>query len=190
VAYVTDKIDEKVVELLRDGGAGLLPTDTIYGFTCRAEDREAVERLHKLKERNTNKPFIILISDIKMLNMLSISDSGRELVNKYWPGALSVIFPAPAAPAWLTRGTDPLAVRLPADGDLRRLISKAGPIISTSANLQGRPPVHSVKEAKKLFGDKLDFYVDYGSLDNPPSTLVAIIDNKLQVIRQGAVKID
>jgi L-threonylcarbamoyladenylate synthase len=189
MSYVTDRIDDEVVRILQNGGAGLLPTDTIYGLSCRAEDREAVERLHQLKRRGGDKPFIVLISDIKMLDLLSISDFDRELLNSYWPGALSVVFPAPVAPDWLHRGTKSLAVRLPDHPNLRSLIEKVGPIISTSANLQGQPPVRSAAEAERLFGDKLDFYVDAGELDNPPSTLSVIKNGKIKVVRQGAVKL-
>jgi len=190
MSYVTDKIDDEVVRLLQNGGAGLLPTDTIYGLSCRAEDPKAVERLHRLKGRNANKPFIVLISDIKMLNMLSIFKFDRELIKNYWPGALSIICPALAAPDWLQRGANTLAVRLPDYPKLISLVDQVGPIISTSANPQGRPPARSAAEARSLFGDKLDFYVDIGELDNPPSTLVAVENGKLKVVRQGAVKIE
>jgi L-threonylcarbamoyladenylate synthase len=188
--YETDSFDGEIVRLLQNGGAGLLPTDTIYGLSGRAEDYEAVERLHKLKGRAGNKPFIILISNIKMLDLLSISDKQASAVKNYWPGALSVVFPAPDAPAWLHRGAGSLAVRLPDYPELIRLIDKTGPLVSTSANLPDQPPARTVSEAKELFGSQLDFYVDAGELSGPPSTLAALSDNVLRVIRQGAVRID
>lgn len=189
MSYLTDSFDEKVVELLKHGGVGLLPSDTIYGISCMALEKEAVERVHKLKSRDSNKPFIVLISDVKMLDLLSISKVDAKSVNQYWPGPLSVVFPALNAPEWLQLGTKTLAVRLPNKPDLLSLISKVGPIVSTSSNLQGEQPASSEKEAQQIFGDKLDFYVDVGKLDNPPSTLAVIENGKLKVVRQGAVKI-
>jgi len=189
VSYVTDSFEDKVVQLLRQGGAGLLPTDTIYGLSCKALDEAAVGRIHKLKDRSAQKPFITLISDVKMLDLLSISTGQARIAEKYWPGPLSVIL-ASRAPNFLTFGTASLAVRMPDSPDLAKLISKVGPIISTSANLEGEQPVQSVPAAQKLFGDKLDFYVNAGNLDNPSSTLAVIKDGKLDVVRQGAVKID
>ena len=189
MSYVTDSFDDEVTRLLMRGGVGLLPTDTIYGLSCRAMDAAAVGKIHKLKNRSAHKPFIILISDIKMLDLLSISPEQAKITEQYWPGPLSVILSS-QAPDFLTLGTASLAVRMPDSPDLAGLISKVGPIISTSANLQGEQPVNSVAEAQKLFGDKLDFYVDDGELDNPPSTLAVIKDGRLDVIRQGAVKID
>ena len=186
---MTDSFDEEVVKLLQAGGAGLLPSDTVYGLSCRALDRAAVERLHKLKNRGADKPFIVLISDIKMLDLLSIPPGSADLVKRYWPGPLSVVFNS-AAPDFLARGTGSLAVRLPNYPKLLELIDKTGPLISTSANFRGEKTVKSVAEAERLFGDRLDFYVDAGELDNPPSTLARINDAKLEIIRPGAVKID
>lgn len=187
---MTDGFDQKVIELLKNGGVGLLPSDTIYGLSCRALDKKAVERVRILKGRDAGKPFIILISDIKMLDLLSISENQAEAVKQYWPGAVSAILQAANSSDWLQRGTQSLAVRLPDYLELRNLIRQVGPIVSTSANLQGQPPVSSAREAQKIFGDKLDFYVDVGELNKPPSTLAIIEDDKLKVVRQGAVKIN
>ena len=186
---MTDKIDDKIVELLQYGGVGLLPTDTIYGLSGLALDEQAVRRIDKLKGRDSNKPFIVLISNIKMLDLLSISLNQVEAVKPYWPGALSVIFPAPAAPGWLQRGTGSLAVRLPDNRKLRDLITQIGPLISTSANIKGAELAASADEAQEIFRGQLDFYVDFGELDNQPSTLAAVKNGKLKVIRPGAVKI-
>jgi L-threonylcarbamoyladenylate synthase len=190
MAYMANEFDDEIVRLLQQGGVGLLPTDTIYGLSCRALDEQAVERIHKLKERDDGKPLIVLISDTKMLNMLSISDKQASIVENYWPGRLSVILPAPQTPAWLQLDTDSLAVRLPDHPELLELINKVGPIVSTSANLQGAAPVKSADEAVKIFDDKLDFYVDAGELDNPPSTLAVVDNGRLKVVRPSAVKID
>lgn len=164
-----------------------MPTDTIYGLSCRALNNSAVEYLHKLKDRSAHKPFIILISDIKMLNSLSISSGQVEAVKKHWPSALSVVLNAPNAPEWLQLDTGSLAVRMPDYTELLQLIDKTGPLISTSANLQGHEPASSVIDAHKIFGDNLDFYVDAGKLQNPPSTLAIIDSHQLKVVRQGSV---
>jgi len=121
--------------------------------------------------------------------LLSISPEQAKITEQYWPGPLSVILSS-QAPDFLTLGTASLAVRMPDSPNLIELISRTGPITSTSANLEGEQPVQSVPAAQKLFGDKLDFYVDAGNLDNPPSTLAVIKDGKLELVRQGAAKID
>ena len=176
--------------MLKQGAVGLLPTDTIYGLSCRALDAKTVEKTRQLKGRDGGKPFIILIPSPEILNLLSISEDQVRTIAKYWPDRLSVVFDAPAAPAWLLGANQTLAVRWPNSPELIKLMNKVGPLISTSANLQGLSPAKTAAAAEAVFGDQLDFYVNAGKLDNPPSTLVAIKRNKLQVIRQGAVKID
>ena len=188
MAYVTDKFDERIVELLQQGGVGLLPTDTIYGLSCQALDRIAVEKTHKIKRRDKTKPFVILISKIEQLNDLGIISTDIAAALRYWPGSLTVISPAEKAPDWLHMGTKTLAVRQPDHPGLRDLMDKVGPLVSTSANLAGGQPAESVKQAKGYFGDKLDFYVDAGRLSGLPSTIIRKNNYKFEVLRQGAVK--
>lgn len=167
-----------------------MPSDTIYGLSCRALDEKAVERIYQLKYRRPDKPLIILISNLKMLNALGVRyNKAITTLEKHWPGPLSVIFDAPNAPAWLTRGSGSLAVRWPADQELCKLINKIGPIISTSANPEGQKPAGSTNEAKKYFGDKVDFYVDAGELNHAASTVAVLKNQQLKVIRPGEVKI-
>jgi L-threonylcarbamoyladenylate synthase len=188
MSYYAKKIDEKVIEFLRDGRIGLLPTDTIYGLSASALSKDAVEQVHELKERD-NRPLIVLIANIEQLGKLGINQERAEKADKYWPAPISVIFESPNIPEWLSMGTASLAVRVPDNFELRNLIKKTGPIVSTSANLRGQEPAKTVKEARKYFGDRLDFYVDAGHLDSQPSTLVKIENNKLKVVRQGAYEI-
>lgn len=190
MAYKTTTFDDEIVRRLERGGVGLLPSDTIYGLSGRALDEAAAGKIRKIKGRDSGKPFIVLISDLKMLDLLSIPAGQAEPVKKYWPAPLSVVFDAPEAPDWLRAADGTLAVRLPDFPELLELIDKTCPLISTSANLQGQAPALNVAEAKELFGDNLDFYVDAGELDIPPSTLAKIENGKLKVIRQGSIKID
>ncbi|HCM51527.1 TPA: hypothetical protein DIS56_00085 [Candidatus Saccharibacteria bacterium] len=214
MSYITDGFDKKVVELLNEGAVGFMPTDTIYGLSCRALNEKAVERLHQLKGRSHNKPLIVLISDLKMLALpknlsgvvgnqiteYQVFGSGLDalgvrynkvitLVEKYWPGPLTVIFDAPRSPKWLHRGTKTLAVRMPAVADLQNLIKQVGPLVSTSANAEGERPAQSVEQARKYFGEQLDFYIDVGKVKTQPSTIARVEKSKLKLVRQGAIKI-
>lgn len=186
---MANNFDAKIIEWLRSGGLGFMPSDTIYGLSCRALDEKAVERLHMLKKRDLDKPFIVLISDISQLNGLNVDPAQAGPIKDYWPGKISLEFSAPKAPNWLHRGTNKFAIRLPDNPELRALIQQAGPIISTSANIQGARPASSVAEAWRYFGEELDFYVDAGEIKTEPSTIVKIRDGKLVVAREGAVKL-
>jgi len=108
---------------------------------------------------------------------------------RYWPGRLTIICQAEGAPLWLHRGTKTLAVRQPDDETLRQLIDKTGPLISTSANIADQRPAKSFAGAQKLFGDKLDFYVDRGTISKKASTIIRATFSKVEVVRQGSVKV-
>lgn len=166
-----------------------MPSDTIYGLSCRALDAKAVDRLRQLKERDTSKRMIVLVANMEQFAPLRVDTSQTLLVKDYWPGPLTLICSAPRAPLWLHRGVGTFGVRMPKDQALRKLIALVGPIISTSANPAGRPEASSVDQAKGYFGDQLDFFVDAGEIHNKPSTIVEITDGKLHLIRPGAVKI-
>jgi L-threonylcarbamoyladenylate synthase len=190
MSYLTDRLDERVAELLQKGAVGFMPSDTIYGLSCQALDEQAVERVYRLKKRDLDKPFIILISNISQLWRLNIDTAQTLIMESYWPGPISLECDVSQAPVWLNRGKRCEAFRMPADENLKKLIEETGPIVSTSANLQGGEPAATVAEAKEYFGEQLDFYVDVGDLsDRQPSTLVRNSNGKLEVIRPGAVEI-
>lgn len=190
MAYLTDSFDSKIVELLRQGSVGFMPSDTIYGLSSLALNEAAVQTIHKIKNRSRHKPFIVLIDGIEMLNLLSIDKKQAEPAMQYWPGELTLICQAENVPAWLQLGTETLAIRIPDNYELRRLIKRIGPIISTSANIQGQPPLDSAAAAYKFFGDSLDFYINEGKIAAQPSTIARLVEGKLEVMRHGAVKIN
>lgn len=181
-----------IVRILKDGGAGVMSTDTIYGIVGSALCKEAVERIYVLRKRNPNKPFIILIAslgDIRRFGIL-LSHQTKEILQHLWPGKVSVILPCNSNKfSYLHRGTKQLAFRLPQKNSLRTLLKKTGPLVAPSANIEGEPAAQTIKDARKYFGETVDFYVAGGKLVSPPSTLVMIKGKKLAVLRKGAVKI-
>lgn len=189
MSYSTNSFDNKIIELIKKGAVGLLPTDTIYGLSAAALNIKAIEKVRNLKGRDVNKPFIVIIASVSQLEQLGIKKDQAAATLKYWPAPLSIIFESRDIPTWLQQGTSSLAVRMPDDDELQDLIRKTGPIVSTSANLQGQEPAQNVGKAKNYFGRKLDFYVDKGDLSGEPSTLAKLEGQNLKIIRQGCYKI-
>lgn len=190
MSYKTDKFDQQAIDIVRHGGIGLVPSDTVYGLSCQALNEAAVARLHSLKRREGNKPFIILISSINQLKSLGIDKKDAFNIFKYWPGPVSAVLPCTNAPSWLDMGTSTLAVRLPDNKQLLDFINQVGPIVSTSANLHKQEPATDAQAAEKLFGDSLELYIDKGVISGLPSTIVKVDKDNLEVLRQGSVKID
>ena len=184
-------IQPLIVRDIRNGGVGIMPTDTIYGIVGLALRKKTVETLYRLRKRNPKKPMIILISSLDDLGQFGISTTPhiKKILKKVWPGKVSVILPfnAPAATlkkfAYLHRGTKALAFRLPKPLWLRSLIKTTGPLVAPSANTEGHLPAKNITEAKKYFGDGVDFYIDVGKLVSKPSTLVTIRGGEMVVLR-------
>ena len=184
--------DKNLIKIIRSGGIGVLPTDTIYGLVGLAMNKKTVEKIYKTRKRNPDKPCIILISKLKDLELfgIKIGKFEKEFLQKYWPGAVSVVLDCKNAKfAYLHRGTKTLAFRLPKNESLQKLISKTGPLLAPSANPEGLAPALTISEAKKYFGGEVDFYVNVGKLNKKPSTLVRIKNDEIKTLRQGNVKI-
>lgn len=180
------------IEILKNGGVGVIPTDTVYGIVALFSQKEAVERIYRLKGRDYKKPFVFLIAsqaDLKHFG-ISLGKTEKMVLDRLWPGPVSVVLACPSEDyKYLHRGLGSLAFRLSGNEDLTDFISKTGPLASTSVNPQGGEPAKSADEAKKHFGDKIDFYVDGGEIEGRSSTLVKLEKDGLRVLRQGDYKI-
>lgn len=179
---------DATLQQLKNGGVGVIPTDTIYGLVGQALNKPTVERIYKLKKRSSEKPFIILISSINDLEKfnISLSDDTRKILKKVWPGEVSVVLDCTNESfEYLHRGTKTLAFRLPNNKFLKDLTREVGPLVAPSANLEGYPNARNIYEAEKYFGDQVDFYLDEGEKISEPSTLIKITNGDVEILRQG-----
>lgn len=176
-------------KLQQRGAVGVIPTDTVYGVVARAADQEAVARLYALKHRE-GKPGTIIAANLEQLEALGLKHRYLKAVEQYWPGPLSVVIPCGLDLQYLHQGKLSLAVRLPDNQDIQALLLQTGPLLTSSANHPGEPTSINVDQAKEYFGDEVDFYVDGGDLsDYQPSTIIRIVDDAVEVLRQGAVHV-
>ena len=186
----------KTIKILRSGGVGILPTDTIYGIVGSALQPKTVARIYRLRKRNPKKPMIILVAsptNMKKFGVV-IGAATKKILSQVWPGKVSIILPMSHRGVtskkfeYLHRGTGTLAFRIPQPVWLRKLLRKTGPLIAPSANFEGEPPALTIRAAKKYFGTSVDFYADVGRLASRPSTLIKIEKGRAVVLREGAVK--
>lgn len=186
----TSVTDPELVKLLKEGAVGVTPTDTVYGLVCRAADPVAVSRLYALKARE-NKPGTVVAGRLQQLIDLGLRARYLKAVEQYWPNPLSVIIPCGEELMYLHQGKNSLAVRITADKNLQELTRDTGALLTSSANQPGESPATNLAEAQTYFGGSVDFYVDAGTIaDHIPSTVIRIIDDAIEVVRAGAVKID
>ncbi len=183
--------NDSVANLLQPpNSVGVLPTDTVYGLVAQAHDIEAVQRLYALKHRE-HKPGTLIAASIDQLVELGLKRRYLTTVSRFWPGAVSVITPCGPELGYLHQGKLSLAVRIPDAPALRALLERTGPLLTSSANDPGHPTAVTIDQARTYFGETVDFYIDGGDLaDQKPSTVIRIVDDEIEVIRQGAVTIE
>jgi L-threonylcarbamoyladenylate synthase len=181
--------NDKTPSLFANGAVGVIPTDTVYGLAARVNDKTAVAKLYQLKQREA-KPGTVIASSVEQLVDLGLNAKYLVAVKKYWPGAISIVIPCDDTLRYLDQGKGSLAVRIPNDSGLRELLAATGPLVTSSANHPGLPPANTIAEAKTYFGNAVDFYIDGGNLSgHQPSTVIRLDDDKLVLLRQGAVNL-
>jgi L-threonylcarbamoyladenylate synthase len=191
---LSDKIINKAVATIKAGGVVVFPTETAYGLAADATNAKAVAKVFVIKGRTKEKSFPLIVVDLKMAEKYAVfSPAIKKLVKKYWPGALTVVVSlrhgVKLPSGVVQKGT--IAVRASSHTIARTLSRRLGrPIVSTSANLSGRPTCYSARAVKKQLGDRPDDYLDAGRLPHRrPSTIITEKDGKIIVLREGSIKI-
>ena len=173
------KLLDALVEVLQAAGVVIMPCDTIYGFVGVAPETEG--KIRELKGRQ-EKSFLQLIPDLQWLPRYTDHGLPPEL-KSYWPGALTVIFPAKKA------GT--VALRIPDDPLLLKLMERLGrALFSTSVNSSGKPALWRIDDICSAFEERVDLVVAAG--DRPqgvPSTIIDVTERPFRLLRRGAVEL-
>lgn len=164
-------------------GVAVIRTDTLYGVVASATSEHAVERIYQVKSRQSDKQLIVLISSVSQL-FDNYDEATMQVLTTMWPGKNSIILPSRLAPAWLLRGGDSLAYRLPDNEELRKLIEQTGPLVAPSANPEGMEPAMTICDAQRYFGDTIDVYVDGGEVsDNQASNVYRLTATGFEQLR-------
>lgn len=163
-------------QIIQAGGVVAYPTESVYGLGCDPFNEEAVMRLLAIKERPVTKGLILIGADLAQLEpCIHLTDEQRAQVAQQWPAPLTYLVEArDTVPAWVRGAFTKVAVRVP-DHPLARALCRAvgGPIISTSANISGRPAARNRFQVARQLGERVDFIVS-GACDRAakPSTII------------------
>jgi L-threonylcarbamoyladenylate synthase len=170
----SDDVLDEIADVLRAGGVALLPTDTIYGLHAVAANEEAVARVRSMKERGDQKPFVTIAASAEQLERMvsAIPDVLREI----WPAPVTAILASDATT---------IAARVPDLPWLRALLDRTGPLISTSANRSGEPPITTPEMLAQDLFEALDAVLDAGLREGQPSTIVDFTGDKPRIVREG-----
>lgn len=178
-----DKIAE-AARVIRRGGLVVFPTETVYGIAADSNNPKAMERLKKVKHRAQDKPFSILVAQRGIIdNYSSYTEPNLyKLIDKYWPGPLTVIVPAREEGATI-------GVRMPDHTIALRLVEESGcTIAAPSANIEGKKPPVNLHEAMADLEGQVDLAIDGGGVEfGVSSTIVDFTKEKPTVIRDGGI---
>ena len=181
------------IALLKNGDIVALPTETVYGLAADATNNAAVARIYAAKGRPNYNPLIVHVSNEAMAETLvEIPPLARDLMRRFWPGALTLVLPlkhgVPIA-ALVTAGLPTLAVRCPAHPAMQAVIAGLGrPIAAPSANASGRISSTTATHVRASLGDRVPFILDDGpTAAGLESTIVAVDGDRATLLRPGAI---
>ncbi len=174
--------------LIRSGEVIAFPTDTVYGIGASAFQPEAIEKIYHIKGRSHLKAIPILIADPADLERITLppSQTAARLVNRFWPGALTLVLPIlPSLPQILSP-TPTIGVRIPDHEGVRELLRVSGPLAATSANLSGDKPALSADQVSASLGSRIQLILDGGKVPGGiPSTVVDCSGDQPSLLREG-----
>jgi L-threonylcarbamoyladenylate synthase len=175
-----------------DGGVVAIPTDTLYGLAVDPFNSSAVARLFAIKGRDAERALPLVASDVEQVvqQLSRLTPAAARLVQRFWPGPLTLVLPAPVTiAAAVTGGTGRVGVRVPAC-DVTRALCRAAhrPVTATSANISGAAPTSDPDVVENTLGGLLDYLLDTGlTPGGPPSTIVDLVETEPRLLRTGAI---
>jgi len=174
---------KKAASVLKRGGLVAFPTETVYGLGANLLDKKAVEKVYEIKKRPRKKPLTVHIADTAAVKKMAgrIPPMAGRLMEKYWPGPLTIILK--------DRRGKKIGFRMPDNKVAFLLIKGAGvPVVAPSANISGNKPPVSAKEVLRGLGGEVDVVIDGGRTRiGVESTVVDMTGRMPRILREGAI---
>ena len=193
--HIKDEELKEAASILRSGGLVAFPTETVYGLGGNALDEDAARKIYAAKGRPSDNPLIAHVSCVEEVAPLvkEIPEAGRKLMEAFWPGPLTMIFPkSEKVPYGTTGGLDTVAIRMPDDPVANRLIALAGvPVAAPSANTSGRPSPTTADHVWQDMNGRIEMIIDGGPVGiGVESTIVDVSSAVPSVLRPGAITME
>lgn len=166
------------------------PTDTVYGLGVSAFNREAIDRLYALKQRDASKALPVLIADVSILYSVANPPTAevKAIIEHFWPGPLTLVLPRnPALPDNISPSST-IGVRIPDHPATREMLRKTGPLAATSANLSGQEEMQTAQQVARIFKEKINLILDGGPAPGgKASTVLDCFSGQWRILRPGPI---
>jgi tRNA threonylcarbamoyl adenosine modification protein (Sua5/YciO/YrdC/YwlC family) len=182
------RLISRVVETLKQGGVIGYPTDTTYGIGCDIFNKKGVKKIYQIKQRDPRKPFSFICSDLSdVANYAQVSNFAFKIMRRHLPGPFTFVLEATRiVPDLLTTRQKTVGIRIPDNPIALAIVRELGhPLVTTSANVSGEETYQDPEEIEESMGHMLDLVVDGGMLLGEPSTVISLVDDRIEVLRQG-----
>ncbi|WP_432986371.1 L-threonylcarbamoyladenylate synthase [Dactylosporangium sp. CA-233914] len=180
------------IEAVGRGDLIVMPTDTVYGIGADAFKTWSVTALNNAKGRTTPVP--VLVGSRHTLDGLvfGLPQPARDLVDAFWPGALTIVVEHAPSLQWDLGSTDgTVAVRMPLHPIALEVLRETGPMAVSSANKHGQPPAETAEQAREQLGYSVSVYLEGGPCPEPvASTIISIVGDEHRVLRAGAIPLE
>lgn len=169
----------------------IFPTDTVYGIGCAINDIEGIEKIYTLKQRSKDKPLACLCASLAQIEEIAqLDEKARNLIKEFMPGALTLILPAKAC-VFNSIGYKTIGVRIPNSSQAIELLQKNGPMLTTSVNESGQPPLNEYSKILKQYKNLVDqIYPPQGISSSISSTIVDLSSSEIKLLREGTIKFE
>ena len=193
-----DNIDMKAIDqaaaFIQKGGLVAFPTETVYGLGADVFSPESINQIFRVKGRPNDNPLICHVSDMEMLNRLAafVSDDAKKLIKKFWPGALTIIFPKnEKVPTEVTAGLNTVGVRMPSHPIAFQFIKQSKtPIAAPSANLSTKPSPTVGRHVIEDLNGRVEMIIDGGECDIGVESTVLLLAEDPVILRPGGVTLE
>jgi len=184
---------EKAIKIFKNGGVVIFPTDTVWGIGCSINQPKAIKKLYQIKKREPAKPTAVLVGSVKQAEKLGvINKQAKKLIQKYWPGGLTIIVKAKSTVPQLIQGNQgTVGLRMPNHQQLLTILCQLdNAVVASSANFSGQPVPNKKSAIDKKLVAQTDLIVDGQTGGNLASTVIAVNKKPFKLIRRGIIAPD
>lgn len=183
------RLIKQVAATLENGGVVAYPTDTTYGIGCSIFSKKGLERIYQMKQRDRRKPFSFICADLAEVSRFArLTNHAFKIMKRCLPGPYTFVLEASReVPDLLTTKQKTVGIRMPDNRICMALVQELGaPIVTTSANLSGEDPIGNPDEIVRQFGNQLDLIIDGGVLATDVSSVISLVGDQVEILREGA----